>query len=129
MPPLRDYRELVAWQEARELVKRVYALSRCFPREDLYGLTQQFRRAAISVPSNIAEGYGRGTRKDYVRFLQMARGSLYELHTQLLLAEDLGHATQEELKPAMQQVETCSRLLHALIRSLIARKGNLNGRG
>jgi four helix bundle protein len=89
--PIRSYRDLVAWQQARILVKATYVATKLFPKEETYGLTQQIRRAAVSVPSNIAEGYGRGSRKDYVRFLLTARGSLYELQTQLLLAQDLGY--------------------------------------
>ena len=83
---IRSYRDLRAWQMSRQLVKSVCEASRGFPREELYGLTQQVQRAVVSVPSNIAEGYGRGGLRDYVRFLQTARGSLFEVRTQLQLA-------------------------------------------
>jgi four helix bundle protein len=115
---IRDFRDLIAWQVARVLVKGIYVITRAFPREELYGLTQQLRRAAISVPSNIAEGYGRGTRKDYYRFLQMARGSLYEVQTQLILAEDLGYVEPGSVEPLVGDLNRCSRLLHGLIKSL-----------
>jgi four helix bundle protein len=115
---IRDYRDLKAWQEARILVKEVYLATRGFPKEELFGLTQQVRRAAISVPSNIAEGYGRGTRKEYVRFLQVARGSLYEVQCQLLLAEDLGILRAGDGAGPHAQINRCARLLHGLLRSL-----------
>lgn len=117
-PPIRSYRDLVAWQEARALVKMVYLATKSFPKEETYGLSLQMRRASVSVPSNIAEGYGRGSRKDYVRFLQVARGSLYELQTQLFLAEDLGYLHPPASQALHEQTDRCSRLLHGLIRSL-----------
>ena len=119
---ITGYRDLRAWQEARLLVKAVYLATKSFPKDELYGLTQQVRRAAVSVPSNIAEGYGRGTRKDYVRFLQMARGSLYEVQCQVLLAEDLGYLAVAASAALHSQVERCSMLLHGLLRSLTDEK-------
>ena len=115
---IRSYRDLVAWQKARHLVKAVYEATRRFPTEELYGLTQQVRRAAVSVPSNIAEGYGRGSRKDYVRFLQTARGSLYEVDTQMLLAKDLGYLGRAEVEAMQGLIEECSKVLHGLISAL-----------
>ena len=115
---IRDYRDLLAWQKTRALVKSVYAITRGFPKEELFGLTQQMRKAAVSAPSNIAEGYGRGSRKDYTRFLQIARGSLYEVQTQLLLAQDLGYLKDGQVAPVEQEIIQCCRLLHGLLRSL-----------
>lgn len=115
---IRDYRDLMAWQKARRLVKRIYEVTSGFPKEEVFGLTQQIRRGAISVPCNIAEGYGRGSRKDYVRFLQMARASLYEVQTQLLLAQDLGYLSENQVADTSQDVIACAQLLHGLIRSL-----------
>ena len=120
MGQIRSYRDLTTWRKARALVKNVYELTKLLPAEDLYGLTRQIRRAAVSVPSNIAEGYGRGSRKDYMRFLQMGRGSLYELETQLLPASDLGYVDQARMEPVLAEVGECSRLLHGLLRSLRA---------
>ena len=119
-PPntIRSYKDLIAWQEARRLVKAIYLVTKGFPSDELYGLTQQIRRAAVSVPSNIAEGYGRGSRKEYVHFLQTARGSLYEVQTQLLLAEDLGYLPLEAQPELHSQAERCSKLLHGLLRRL-----------
>ena len=119
---IRDYRDLLAWQKARRLVKRVYEVTRGFPKEEMFGLTQQVRRAAISVPCNIAEGYGRGSRKDYVRFLQMARGSLYEVQTQLLLAQDLGYLSDSQVAATSQEVSACAQLLYRLIESLSSKE-------
>jgi four helix bundle protein len=99
-------------------VKAVYQATQKFPREELYGLVSQLRRAAVSIPSNIAEGYGRGTRKDYVHFLQNARGSLYEVQTQLILGQDLNFIGGDGLKLLMEETNRCSQLLGALIRSL-----------
>jgi four helix bundle protein len=96
----------------------VYETSQAFPKDELYGLTSQLRRAAVSIPSNIAEGYGRGTRKDYVHFLHGARGSLYEVQTQLILAQDLGYVKQASVEPLMGEISHCSQLLVALVRSL-----------
>lgn len=118
MGEIRSYKDLTVWQKAREFVKKIYVVSKGFSREETYGLTQQIRRAAISVPSNIAEGYGRGSRKDYVRFLHMARGSLYELETQLFLAQDMEYLSPATSEPILGAVADCSRLLNGLIASL-----------
>ena len=83
---MKSYRDLKVWQKAMKAVSMVYLITKEFPNEELYGLTQQVRRSAVSIPSNIAEGYGRYSTKDYRRFLLIARGSLFELQTQLELA-------------------------------------------
>ena len=85
------YKDLVVWQKAMELVKAVYALSKAFPPDERYALTDQLRRAVVSIPSNIAEGNGRASNADYGHFLAIARGSLYETMTQLQIAVDLGY--------------------------------------
>ena len=87
---VKSYRDLIAWQKARELVKEEYLLTANFPVGERFGLVSQMDRAVVSVPSNIAEGYGRATTQDYLHFLRIARGSACELETQLVLAEDLG---------------------------------------
>ncbi len=107
-----------AWQRARTLVRVIYEATKGFPKEELYGLTNQIRRAAVSVPSNIAEGYGRGSLQDYIRFLQTARSSLYEVQTQLLLAGDLGYLPGESVSALLSCVADCYRPLQALITSL-----------
>jgi four helix bundle protein len=120
---IRNYNDLLAWQKARDLVKVVYRATERFPAREAYGLTQQLRRAAVSVPSNIAEGYGRGARREYVRFLRTARGSLYEVQTQLLLAQDLGYLSEEAAGEAMKPAIQCCQLLNGLLRGLAGRKG------
>ena len=85
------YEELVVWQKAMELVRLVYQATRRFPVDERFALTDQLRRAVVSIPSNIAEGNGRGSNKDYAHFLSIARGSLYETMTQLRIAKDLGY--------------------------------------
>ena len=87
---VKNYEELVAWQKAMLLAKMVYGIQKQFPKEEVYGLGDQIRRAVVSVPSNIAEGFGRETDKEFKHFLSIARGSLYETTTQLELAESLG---------------------------------------
>ena len=88
--PVRPHYRLEAWKEAMSLVKMVYTLTQTFPKDELYGLTNQMRRAAVSIPSNIAEGAARSSRKEFAHFLSIARGSLSELETQLLISVDLG---------------------------------------
>ena len=107
-----------------DLVKACYALTSSFPPDERFGLVTQLRRASVSVPSNIAEGYGRGTTKDYIRFLRAARGSLYEIDTQLLLAVSLGFASQERAQAPLDLVAECGRILAALIRTLEERTTN-----
>ena len=112
------YRELEAWKTARALTVRVYRLTAGFPQEERFGLISQMRRCAVSVPSNIAEGYGRSTDKDRRHFLHIARGSLYELETQVFLAVDLGFISEEQCNEVLAEQNQCARLLQGLIRSL-----------
>jgi four helix bundle protein len=93
---LKSFKELIVWQKAYKLVLEIYKFTNNFPKSETYGLTQQVRRAAISIPSNIAEGYGRKHKTDYHRFLSMAYGSLLELETQYLLAIDLNYTKKSD---------------------------------
>ena len=113
-----SYRDLIAWQKAMTLVTEVYRLTDDFPRREMYGLTRQLREAAVSVPSNIAEGKGRQTRKDYVQFLYRARGSLYESQTQLEIARNLEFLSEEPFEKAFQICVEVGRVLNGLITSL-----------
>lgn len=110
------YTDLDVWLKARQLVKSVYSESKRFPKEELFGLTNQLRRAAISIPSNIAEGCGRQSDKEAVHFFFIAKGSLYEVETQLYLAMDLEYLSKEEFENLNTQVEACKKLLNGFIR-------------
>ena len=112
----RPHYRLDAWKESMALVKAVYEITRDFPREEVYGLSQQMRRAAVSVPSNLAEGAARTSRKEFAQFISIAKGSLSELETQLLIAADLQYIDRGSL--IFPQVEKVSRLLAGLHKSL-----------
>ncbi len=116
-----SYRDLIAWQKAMDAVTDVYRLTDSFPQREQFGLTNQARRAAVSVPSNIAEGQGRGTTKDYIHFLYISRGSLQELETQLMIAERLGFAPPDQVQPLLARTTEVSRILSGLINALSSR--------
>src|SRR5271154_3219114 len=115
---IRSYRDLRVWQEAMTLVEESYRFSRDLPMEELFGLTSQMRRAAVSIPANIAEGYGRDSRGSYVNFLKTAQGSLKELETHLILAQRLKFGNFDLAEQLLARCESVGRMLHALIRSL-----------
>jgi len=115
---LKNYKELKVWQRSYQLCLKIYKVTKIFPKEERYGLTSQIRRSAVSIPSNIAEGYGRKTTADYIRYLYISYGSVCELETQILLSMDLGYidsAIIEKIKDEIQQIE---RMLKGLIKSL-----------
>jgi four helix bundle protein len=113
---VKTFRDLIAWQKAIKLAGKIYEVTARMPDSERFGLTAQMRRAAVSVPSNIAEGHGRQSRVDYLRFLRMARGSLMELQTQLILCEKLGFLTPSaELSELLAEAD---RVLQGLIRGL-----------
>lgn len=118
---LRSYRDLLVWQKALDLTVLIYRLSEKFPKSEIYGLTSQVRRPSVSVPSNIAEGYGRGSRKEYLQFLSVAQGSLKELETQVILAERLHYVNDEEANGLLSVSETVGKMLGGLMRSLRTR--------
>ncbi|PSJ65591.1 four helix bundle protein [Kumtagia ephedrae] len=119
MPERIDsYRDLVVWQQAMDLAVAVYATTRTWPKEELYGLTSQVRRAAASVPANIAEGYGRENLGSYQQFLRIAQGSLKEMETHLLIAERIDIARRDTIRPLMDSSESVGKLLRLLIRKL-----------
>jgi len=115
---VKGYQQLIAWQKAVALVTDIYRISSTFPREEVYGLTSQLRRAAVSVPSNIAEGQGRATTGEFVQFLCHARGSLYEVETQILIGRNLGYMTLEQQESLISSVTRVGRVLNGLITSL-----------
>jgi four helix bundle protein len=118
MPKPLSYRDLDVWKRSMDLVVDVYSLTREFPRSELYGLTDQTRRAASSVPSNIAEGNGRLYRKEYAHHVSIARGSISELSTCLEIAQRLGYVTRDVVAPLLTQAENISRMLLMLMRAL-----------
>jgi four helix bundle protein len=115
---IASYYDLDAWKIAMDLAVDCYTLTRSFPRDELFGMTSQIRRAAASVPANIAEGYGRDNRGDYVHHLRIAQGSLKELETHLILASRVGIVTSEQLDPILSRADRVGRLLRSLYRSL-----------
>jgi four helix bundle protein len=115
---IKTYRDLLVWQKAMDLVKLVYRVSAAFPESEKFGLKSQIQRAAVSKPSNIAEGLGRETRKFFLTFLRVSKGSLAELETLLIVANDLDYKEKELFELINDKTEEVSRMLNALIRSL-----------
>ncbi len=115
---IKGFRDLSVWQRAYELTLELYRMSKKFPKEERYGITSQVQRAAISVPANIAEGYERNHRKEYLQFLFIAKGSLGELDTYLLLARDLEYMTSDEYNQIDSKRLETVKMLQGLIRSL-----------
>ena len=115
---IRSYRDLIVWQRAMRLVVGCYDLTRSFPSEERFGLSAQLRRAAVSVPANIAEGHGRVHRAEYVHHVSIARGSLLELETILLLSLELGHSKATTVAPLLETAAEVGRMIGALLRAL-----------
>ena len=114
----RSYRDLVAWQRAMDLVTEIYRATASFPRDELFGLTSQVRRAAVSVPSNIAEGQGRLSHKEFHYFLGLARGSLMEVETQLQIAANLGYLSPKETATLLKDTAELGKILNGLLASV-----------
>jgi four helix bundle protein len=117
----KSYRDLIVWQEGIKLAKEVYKLTEKFPRHETYALADQIRRAAVSVPSNIAEGQARKAPADFRRFLHISLGSLAEVDTQLILAQEFGYLSKEDINVLDEQIQGLRKKLYALINSLPAR--------
>lgn len=131
------FKQLVVWQKAMELVRVVYRLSKLFPAEERYALTDQLRRAVVSIPSNIAEGNGRAGNKDYAHFLAIARGSLYETLTQLQIARDLGYIPDGVKNPgeggqptstasAMEEIDSLSFEIASMLGAMLKKYGAIS---
>ncbi len=116
---VKNYQELIVWQRSMDLVEHIYQVSRTFSREEIYGLTSQLRRAAVSIPSNIAEGQGRRTTADFLRHLSIAYGSLREVETQILIAARLRYPDSVTRDSAMNLAGEVGRLLNGLMTSLV----------
>ena len=110
-----DYKDLPAWRLSRALVSDIYLLTKNFPEDERFGLTNQIRRAVVSIPSNIAEGYNRRSDKEFAHFLKIAKGSAAEVETQLILSFDLGYITTKESEMFLKAVDDIIRILGALI--------------
>ena len=125
---VESFRDLIVWQKAVELSIAIYNLTSEFPRDERFGLTNQMRRAAVSIASNIAEGTGRSTRGEYLLFLGHARGSICELQTQLVISAALGYGAEKRRAPVEGLAVETSRMLNALFRRLKEQSGAQEGR-
>jgi four helix bundle protein len=114
----RSYKDLVAWQKSMDLVTATYRLTAIFPKDELFGLRSQLRRAAVSIPSNIAEGQGRLSEKEFRYFLGQARGSLMEVETQMQIAENLGYLSKEQTGDLLRACAEVGRILNGLLASV-----------
>ena len=114
----KNYRELIVWQDAIKIAKAVYLLTGKFPKQEIYALADQLRRASVSVPSNIAEGQARKSPGDFKRFLHISLGSLAEVDTQLILAQEFGYLSKEDIDPMDEQIQNLRKKLYALINTL-----------
>ena len=115
MTYIKSYKELIVWQKSRELVKEVFVLTSKFHKSETYGIISQMRRAAVAIPSNIAEGYGRKSIKSYTQFYAIAYGSALELETQLILSKDLNLAKLEDFKKADELLTEVCKMLNSMI--------------
>lgn len=115
---MESYKNLIVWQKSMNLAEEIYKLVKRLPREEIYALSDQMRRAAVSVPSNIAEGYDRISTKEYLFFLSVSRGSNAELETQLRLCMSFGYLSESEIKPALNLCEEIRKMLNTIIYKL-----------
>ncbi|MEO1007645.1 MAG: four helix bundle protein [Planctomycetota bacterium] len=121
MSEIRSFEDLQAWKLSVSLTTRVYRATAAFPSDERFGLVSQMRRSAVAVPSNIAEGWGRGQTRDYARFIRVARGSAYELQTQLLISSELGFVAAVDFEDLMSDVQQVGRVVSGLLRSIEAK--------
>ena len=121
---MKDHKELDVWKQSVELVVQIYTATKDFPKDELYGLTNQIRRAAVSIPSNISEGAARNTEKEFVQFLHIALGSASELETQLLIAQKLNYT--DDLQQVFDKLTTVMKLINGLIRHYRNKPGTSN---
>ncbi len=112
---MKSYKNLDSWKKSMQLVKEIYLITKDFPKEELYGLTSQIKRAAVSVPANIAEGVGRNYKKDTTQFLHISRGSLYELETLLSIAEMTGILKAETFNSLSESINECAKIINGFI--------------
>lgn len=115
---MKDHKDLIVWQKSMELTRIIYTLTKRFPQGEIFGLTNQIRRAVVSIPSNIAEGFGRNSDKQFIHSLKIAKGSAAELETQLLVSRDLSYLTAKDAKSTLALYDEIARMLGALIRNI-----------
>ena len=127
MAKIGSHRDLTVWTKAMDLAVATYGLAKGFPRTEIYGLTAQVTRAAVSVPANIAEGNARGTRRDYAKFLSIAKGSLMEVETYVLLAVRLGYSSDADAESALALITEISKMLTVLRRRLLEEREQVRG--
>lgn len=119
MAEIKSYKDLLIWQKGIKIVFLVYQLVKSFPKEEIYALTNQLKRASVSVPSNIAEGYGRNSDKSFNHFLDISRGSLFEIETQLIIAKELGFISDDVLfQEILNQIEEESKMINSFCKTL-----------
>ena len=123
MSKLESYRDLEVWKQTKELVRLIYQVTKAFPKEEQFGLTNQLRRASVSIPSNIAEGCGRNHSKESIQFFFISRGSLYEVETQTIISFELGYITKDQQNTILDNIRSCKRLLNGFI-SYFQNKGD-----
>jgi len=112
------FQKLIVWQKGILLTKKIYLATKTFPKEEMFGLTDQLKRSSVSIPSNIAEGYGRNTRTDYKRFLSIALGSVYELQTQIVISNDLNLISENDFTELISLAIEIDRMLYTMIKKL-----------
>lgn len=115
---VKSYEDLIVWQKGKVLAVEIYRISKLFPKEELYGMTSQLRRSSVSIPSNIAEGHGRSSTAEFVRFLEIARGSLYETLTQLDICREVGLLADSQYSPLREQAKEIEKMLNSLLSKL-----------
>jgi len=120
-PIVRSYRDLIVWQKGIELAKRIYRITEQFPSSEVYGLTNQLRRAVVSIPSNIAEGQSRQSTKEFTHFLHISLGSLSELDTQIVIAKELEYISGSDSQPILDAIIELRKMIYALIHQLRGR--------
>jgi four helix bundle protein len=115
---IESYKDLIVWQKGIEIVNDIYNLTKYFPKDELYSLTSQMRRASISIPANIAEGWGRGTTKNYIQFLEISRGSLFELEALIIISTNQSFLTQDKCNEIGIKINEIGKMLNGLITKL-----------
>ncbi|QLE58027.1 four helix bundle protein [Nostoc sp. TCL26-01] len=118
MAEIRDFKDLIIWQKGMEIAEKCYLLTKHFPRDEVFGMTEQIRRSSASIPANIAEGYGRRSSGDYARFLNISQGSINELQTHLLLSSRVGICTIKDIEIILQHLQEETKMIISLLKNL-----------